>query len=118
MDRGTYNPCYTCRNRRIQCDQSGVPCGKCQKAGLECLDKRPFKWVKGVAIRGKLQGHLYENANQTSPVAKDKPVGSTNPKRALVRASARRDQRFDSSGMDNIGLFIAFFPRVLVFQPF
>jgi hypothetical protein len=77
---------------------------------LECLDKRPFKWVKGVAIRGKLQGHLYENATPSSSIAKDKPVGSTNPKRALVRASARRDrrdqrdQRFDSSGMDNVGL--------------
>jgi hypothetical protein len=117
MDRGTYHPCYTCRNRRIQCDQSGVPCGKCQKAGLECLDKRPFKWVKGVAIRGKLQGHLYENANPSSSIGKDKPLGSTNTKRALVRASVRRDQRFDSSGMDNIGLFFCFPLRVLVFQP-
>ncbi|GLI71927.1 hypothetical protein PoHVEF18_000094 [Penicillium ochrochloron] len=98
MDRGIYHPCYTCRNRRIQCDQSGVPCGKCQKAGLECLDKRPFKWVKGVAIRGKLQGHLYENANPSSSIGKDKPLGSTNTKRALVRASVRRDQHFDSSG--------------------
>lgn len=102
MDCRTYNPCYTCRNRRIQCDQSGTPCGKCQKAGLECLDKRPFKWVKGVAIRGKLQGHLYENANPSSLIAKDKPVGSTNPKRALVRTSARRDRRFDSVGKADI----------------
>ncbi|KAJ5664472.1 hypothetical protein N7507_005203 [Penicillium longicatenatum] len=52
-------PCYTCRNRRIQCDQSGVPCAKCQKAGLECFDKRPFRWVKGVAIRGKMQGRSF-----------------------------------------------------------
>ncbi|KAJ5937711.1 hypothetical protein N7454_004053 [Penicillium verhagenii] len=54
-------PCYTCRNRRIQCDQSGVPCAKCQKAGLECFDKRPFRWVKGVAIRGKMQGRSFSN---------------------------------------------------------
>jgi hypothetical protein len=52
-------PCYTCRNRRIQCDQSSVPCAKCQKAGLECFDKRPFRWVKGVAIRGKMQGRSF-----------------------------------------------------------
>ncbi|KAJ5917340.1 hypothetical protein N7466_010894 [Penicillium verhagenii] len=55
-------PCYTCRNRRIQCDQSGVPCAKCQKAGLECFDKRPFRWVKGVAIRGKMQGRSFPNS--------------------------------------------------------
>ncbi|KAF3398562.1 hypothetical protein F1880_006294 [Penicillium rolfsii] len=99
MDREFKSPCYTCRNRRIQCDQSGIPCGKCQKAGLECHDKRPLKWVKGVAIRGKMQGHLYENANPASSLEKDRPVTSTNPKRALIRASARRDQRFDSSGI-------------------
>ncbi|KAJ5359489.1 uncharacterized protein N7496_011902 [Penicillium cataractarum] len=96
MDRRIPNPCYTCRNRRIQCDQSGVPCGKCQKAGLECLDKRPFKWVKGVAIRGKLQGHSYENATPSSAIVKDKFVGPANPKRALVQASVRRDRRFDT----------------------
>lgn len=104
MDRGVYNPCYTCRNRRIQCDQSGVPCGKCQKAGLECLDRRPFKWVKGVAIRGKLQGHMYENANSSSLIAKDKVAGRPNPKRALMRTSARCNGRFDSPGKVNVGL--------------
>jgi hypothetical protein len=72
---------------------------------LECLDKRPFKWVKGVAIRGKLQGHLYENANPSSPIAKDKSAGPANPKRALVRASV---WRIDSSGMVKIGLFFCF----------
>lgn len=104
MDHEIPNPCYTCRNRRIQCDQSGVPCGKCQKAGLECLDKRPFKWVKGVAIRGKLQGHSYENATPSSAIAKDKSGGPANPKRALVRASARRDRRFDTLGKVNLVL--------------
>lgn len=100
MDREAYNPCYTCRNRRIQCDQSGVPCGKCQNAGLECLDKRPFKWVKGVAIRGKLQGHVYESANPSS----NNITGFAIPKRALMRTSARRNGRFDSPGNVNVGV--------------
>ncbi|KGO38952.1 Protein of unknown function DUF3468 [Penicillium expansum] len=68
-------PCWTCRNRRIQCDQSGTPCAKCEKAGVECFDKRPLRWVKGVAIRGKMQGHSYEATPQRSP-------------RALVQTSA------------------------------
>lgn len=80
------DPCYTCRNRRIQCDQSGVPCGKCEKAGLECLDKRPFRWVKGVAIRGKMQGRSYENAG-LSFTAQHAPVSA---KRALIQSSQCR----------------------------
>ncbi|KAB8227727.1 Zn(II)2Cys6 transcription factor [Aspergillus alliaceus] len=61
-----YDPCYTCRRRRIQCDQSQTPCKKCLKAGLECYDKRPLRWVKGVAIRGKLQGLTVKDASATS----------------------------------------------------
>lgn len=36
-----------------------MPCAKCRKAGLECFDKRPIRWVKGVAIRGKMQGRSF-----------------------------------------------------------
>ncbi|KAL2865289.1 Zn(II)2Cys6 transcription factor [Aspergillus lucknowensis] len=64
-------PCYTCRRRHIQCDRSQVPCAKCQKAGLQCLDKRPIRWVQGVAIRGGMRGRRYENASVSSaPVLK------------------------------------------------
>ncbi|KAF7133603.1 hypothetical protein CNMCM5793_004732 [Aspergillus hiratsukae] len=55
--------CYTCRHRRIQCDRSSIPCGKCEKSGFECHQKRPIRWVKGVAIRGKMQGVSYNPLN-------------------------------------------------------
>ncbi|PWY79514.1 hypothetical protein BO94DRAFT_558693 [Aspergillus sclerotioniger CBS 115572] len=45
--------CYTCRRRRVECDMSQPPCGKCTKAGLECFQKRPLRWVEGAAFRGK-----------------------------------------------------------------
>ena len=51
--------CWTCRSRTIQCDQSRFPCFKCEKAGLQCFDKRPLKWVAGVAIRGKMRGRVF-----------------------------------------------------------
>lgn len=54
-------PCWTCRKRTIQCDLSGMPCAKCQKAGLECFETRPLRWVKGMAIRGKMRGITLEN---------------------------------------------------------
>ncbi|KAJ5627786.1 hypothetical protein N7490_010014 [Penicillium lividum] len=66
--------CYTCRNRRIQCDQSGIPCAKCQKSGLECHEKRPVRWVQGVAIRGKMMGRTFssnaDNVNKKSALIK------------------------------------------------
>jgi hypothetical protein len=87
------DPCWTCRSRRIQCDQSGTPCTKCEKAGMECYDKRPLRWVKGVAIRGKMQGRTHEGISSGAPVHPSKitkPAPSTPKKsfRALVRASA------------------------------
>ncbi|CAI7608831.1 unnamed protein product [Penicillium glandicola] len=80
-------PCWTCRNRRIQCDQSGIPCAKCQKAGIECFDKRPLKWVKGVAIRGKMQGRSHESISDAR-ITKSVPSKPKKSPRALVQASA------------------------------
>ncbi|KAL4952935.1 fungal-specific transcription factor domain-containing protein [Aspergillus filifer] len=54
-------PCYTCRRRHIQCDQTQTPCLKCQKAGLECHGERPVRWVQGVAVRGNMRGRSYQN---------------------------------------------------------
>jgi hypothetical protein len=54
--------CWTCRSRTIQCDQSRFPCSKCEKAGLQCFDKRPLRWVAGVAIRGKMRGRIFHAA--------------------------------------------------------
>lgn len=53
-----HTACWTCRSRTIQCDQTNIPCAKCQKAGLECFEKRPLRWVRGVAIRGKMRGRV------------------------------------------------------------
>ena len=85
------DPCWTCRNRRIQCDQSGPPCAKCERAGMECFDKRPLRWVKGVAIRGKMQGHSYEGDGtpvHTSRIKRSAILTPTKSSRALVQASA------------------------------
>ncbi|KAL5364715.1 fungal-specific transcription factor domain-containing protein [Aspergillus floccosus] len=50
--------CWTCRSRTIQCDRTSTPCAKCVKAGLECFQERPLRWVKGIAIRGKMRGRV------------------------------------------------------------
>ncbi|KAJ5774821.1 hypothetical protein N7457_009717 [Penicillium paradoxum] len=89
----TCDPCWTCRNRRIQCDQSGVPCNKCEKAGIECFDKRPLRWVKGVAIRGKMQGRSYEARSDGaslngSGIVQPTRSKSKKPSRALIQSSA------------------------------
>lgn len=71
--------CWTCRSRTIQCDQTSNPCAKCQKAGLECFEKRPLRWVKGVAIRGKMRGRVF---GMDSKVSHGYPCPS--PKRTQI----------------------------------
>ncbi|KAJ5794947.1 hypothetical protein N7457_001546 [Penicillium paradoxum] len=58
--------CWTCRNRTIQCDKTSFPCAKCKKAGLECFERRPLRWVKGIAIRGKMRGRMLEQDSKAS----------------------------------------------------
>ncbi|KAL2848394.1 fungal-specific transcription factor domain-containing protein [Aspergillus pseudoustus] len=53
--------CWTCRSRTVRCDESGIPCRKCEKAGLECRDRKPLRWVQGMAVRGKMRGRMYES---------------------------------------------------------
>ncbi|KAJ5857285.1 hypothetical protein N7455_008179 [Penicillium solitum] len=58
--------CWTCRSRTIRCDQTRIPCAKCEKAGLECFEQRPLRWVKGIAIRGKMRGRILGEGVKTS----------------------------------------------------
>ncbi|KAL4799593.1 fungal-specific transcription factor domain-containing protein [Aspergillus venezuelensis] len=77
-------PCYTCRRRHIQCDRTQTPCLKCQKAGLECHDERPVRWVQGVAVRGNMRGRSYQSSSVCKePVTKihSRPVTRTDPAR-------------------------------------
>jgi len=49
--------CYTCRRRRVRCDRGLPTCRKCAKAEHECAGyKKGFRWVGGIASRGKMMG--------------------------------------------------------------
>ncbi|OKL60434.1 hypothetical protein UA08_03998 [Talaromyces atroroseus] len=72
--------CYTCRRRRIVCDNGHPTCRKCRNAGKECLGyQKPLVWVKGgVASRGKMMGLSFDDvvdqgssssSENSSPVA-------------------------------------------------
>ncbi|KAJ9197545.1 transcriptional regulator family: Fungal Specific TF [Paecilomyces variotii] len=55
--------CYTCRRRRVVCDNGLPTCRKCRTAGKECLGyQKPLVWVKGgVASRGKMMGLSFDD---------------------------------------------------------
>ncbi|KAL2793640.1 fungal-specific transcription factor domain-containing protein [Aspergillus keveii] len=55
--------CYTCRRRRIICDNGLPTCRKCRDAGKDCLGyQKPLVWVKGgVASRGKMMGRSFDD---------------------------------------------------------
>lgn len=61
--------CYTCRRRRIVCDNGLPTCRKCRDAGKECLGyQKPLVWVKGgVASRGRMMGLTFDDVAVDSP---------------------------------------------------
>lgn len=91
--------CWTCRSRTIQCDQSQSPCAKCEKAGLQCFDKRPLRWVKGAAIRGKMRGRLYGDSNSDGL-----PISNT--------IQGRKQKRMLASGVECLPAFALQDPRI------
>ncbi|EFW18614.1 predicted protein [Coccidioides posadasii str. Silveira] len=49
--------CWTCRSRRIKCDEKRPFCTSCVTRGLKCAGyKVRLKWGNGVASRGALKG--------------------------------------------------------------
>ncbi|EAW09833.1 Zn(II)2Cys6 transcription factor [Aspergillus clavatus NRRL 1] len=75
--------CYTCRRRRIICDNGLPTCRKCRNAGKECLGyQKPLVWVKGgVASRGKMMGRSFDDIRSNSTVGR---VDAHHPKTSLA----------------------------------
>ena len=71
--------CYTCRRRRIICDNGQPTCRKCRDAGKECLGyQKPLVWVKGgVASRGKMMGRSFDDPEK-SPTKPKRQVAPAN----------------------------------------
>ncbi|KAJ5749195.1 uncharacterized protein N7511_010891 [Penicillium nucicola] len=68
--------CYTCRRRRIICDNGQPTCRKCRDAGKECLGyQKPLVWVKGgVASRGKMMGRSFDDVEKPLNKPKRRPA--------------------------------------------
>lgn len=70
--------CYTCRRRRIICDNGQPTCRKCRDAGKECLGyQKPLVWVKGgVASRGKMMGRSFDDVKTpaSAPNSRNSPI--------------------------------------------
>ncbi|KAJ5692817.1 hypothetical protein N7462_002240 [Penicillium macrosclerotiorum] len=72
--------CYTCRRRRIICDNGQPTCRKCRDAGKECLGyQKPLVWVKGgVASRGKMMGRSFDDVMKPESVSKHQESAAPN----------------------------------------
>lgn len=77
--------CYTCRRRRIICDNGLPTCRKCRDAGKECLGyQKPLVWVKGgVASRGKMMGRSFDDAISNSQRSQNETTTSALPNNDL-----------------------------------
>lgn len=91
--------CYTCRRRRIICDNGLPTCRKCRDAGKECLGyQKPLVWVKGgVASRGKMMGRSFEDAvpspqnESTSALSNNPTSGSTTSTSGRTRPESTQE---------------------------
>ncbi|KAJ5590670.1 hypothetical protein N7450_004642 [Penicillium hetheringtonii] len=83
--------CYTCRRRRIICDNGQPTCRKCRDAGKECLGyQKPLVWVKGgVASRGKMMGRSFDDVSKSK--------GDTDPQPAIESDDTAQQNTFGFS---------------------
>jgi hypothetical protein len=99
--------CYTCRRRRIVCDNGLPTCRKCRDAGKECLGyQKPLVWVKGgVASRGKMMGRSFDDIMEpntpsrgtrkwSSVESSSSPEGQPEPSEPLNEANDNIDTVF------------------------
>jgi len=90
--------CYTCRRRRIICDNGQPTCRKCRDAGKECLGyQKPLVWVKGgVASRGKMMGRSFDDVSKSK--------GDTDPQPAIESddAAQQNTSGFGSFSIANL----------------
>ncbi|KAJ5373470.1 hypothetical protein N7517_005476 [Penicillium concentricum] len=53
----SFKGCWTCKKRRIQCDELRPGCQKCSSKGLTCEGYEiRLRWGAGIASRGKFSG--------------------------------------------------------------
>ncbi|KAE8375409.1 C6 transcription factor (Acr-2) [Aspergillus bertholletiae] len=79
--------CYTCRRRRIECEMSEPPCKKCKKAGLECFQERPLRWVVGATFRGKKKAASAKHASgAATKLSRGSPTGEGRYPRNLTNS--------------------------------
>lgn len=91
--------CYTCRRRRIVCDNGLPTCRKCRDAGKECLGyQKPLVWVKGgVASRGKMMGLSFDDVmdRNSNRGTKKRPLegDSSGPEQQSERQLEKRPEK-------------------------
>ncbi|CAG8178844.1 unnamed protein product [Penicillium salamii] len=101
--------CYTCRRRRIICDNGQPTCRKCRDAGKECLGyQKPLVWVKGgVASRGKMMGRSFDGPEKSpskpkrqepAPIDDSGPTGSGFGVFSITESQSPSDADSHSSG--------------------
>lgn len=62
--------CWNCRTRRVKCDLFKPTCGRCEKSGQECgYGAAPFRWVGGMALRGRHAPQATSPPLSVSPLA-------------------------------------------------
>lgn len=94
--------CYTCRRRRIICDNGLPTCQKCRDAGKECLGyQKPLVWVKGgVASRGKMMGRSFNEVSKKASHGRNGSNGSITVPSELTSGLSTVDETGSGAAAD------------------
>ncbi|KAJ5144047.1 uncharacterized protein N7515_002834 [Penicillium bovifimosum] len=105
----SFKGCWTCKKRRIQCDEVHPTCRKCRSRGITCEGYEiRLRWGAGIASRGKYSGA-------------EKPVKESIPPRSKRRWDLRGQgqgsplvvhemQPIIASQLSLAGIRLGFFP--------
>ncbi|KGO68399.1 hypothetical protein PITC_070240 [Penicillium italicum] len=67
----SFKGCWTCKKRRVQCDEMRPACRKCSDRGLTCEGYEiRLRWGAGIASRGKFSGAEKPVKESITPRAK------------------------------------------------
>ena len=95
--------CYTCRRRRVKCDNNLPFCQKCQNAGIECLGyQKPLVWVKGgVASRGKMMGLTFGEITESGNTDSGNTINTRDHQEApnLMQLSSASNSRMEGASL-------------------
>ncbi|KAK8185695.1 hypothetical protein BC567DRAFT_154567 [Phyllosticta citribraziliensis] len=104
--RRTRSGCYTCRNRRVKCDETHPICERCRKGNRECVYPEPTSGTKSNRSASRAKAGSPESTSSADEESKtslppildeDETGAEASTSRGSVSTASRRDRETSNS---------------------